>query len=149
LYGCDTCQIVCPKNKGKNWTHHESLQPDAEQAKPLLKPLLALSNREFKERFGNTAAAWRGKTPIQRNAVIALGHFRDESALPQLRRIALEDERPALRESAIWALSRIGGEQAREIAVECLAKESEPLVVAAIERALHVMEGTSDALHND
>ena len=84
LYGCDTCQVVCPKNKGMNWTHHDELQPDPDIVKPLLKPLLSISNREFKAKFGTSAAAWRGKKPIQRNAVIALGHFRDASAVPDL-----------------------------------------------------------------
>src|SRR5690606_34226121 len=77
LYGCDTCQIVCPVNKGKSWTHHEELKPDPEIAKPLLVPLLELTNKQFKEQFGHTSAAWRGKKPIQRNAVIGLGNFKD------------------------------------------------------------------------
>ena len=50
LYGCDTCQIVCPKNRGKNWTHQEDFKPDPEKAKPLL-PILDMTNREFKEAF--------------------------------------------------------------------------------------------------
>lgn len=62
LYGCDTCQIVCPKNRGLNWDHHPELTPDPEIVKPLLLPLLDLSNREFKDRFGQSAAAWRGRS---------------------------------------------------------------------------------------
>ena len=113
LYGCDTCQVVCPKNKGLNWTHHEQLQPDPELAKPLLLPLLELSNRQFKERFGRSAAAWRGKTPIQRNAIIALGHFRDATAVPVLAKLAAKDERPVIRSTARWALQRIDTTEAR------------------------------------
>ena len=107
LYGCDTCQIVCPKNKGKSFTHHADLQPDPEVVKPLLKPLLAMSNKAFKAAYGHTAAAWRGKTPIQRNAVIGLGHFRDESARELLEDILSNDPREALRDAARWALEQL------------------------------------------
>ena len=87
LYGCDTCQTVCPMNRKKNFTHHPEMQPDLEQAKPLLRPLLQISKAEFKRRFGQSAGAWRGKKPIERNAIIALGHFKDESAVPDLIRL--------------------------------------------------------------
>lgn len=71
LYGCDTCQTVCPKNKGKlNWIHDE-FTPDPEIAKPLLQPLLSISNKEFKAKFGHVSGSWRGKKPIQRNAILA------------------------------------------------------------------------------
>jgi len=112
LYGCDTCQVVCPKNKGMNWTHHEEFRPDPELVKPLLAPLLAIGNREFKERFGAGAAAWRGKKPIQRNAIIGLGRLRDREAVPDLARVLAEDPRPDIRREAAWALGRIGGEPA-------------------------------------
>lgn len=91
LYGFDTCQIVCPKNKDMNWIHHEELQPDLEIMKPLLVSMPQLSNRQFKEKFGSLSAAWRGKKPIQRNAIIALGNFRDRNVVNELSMLLRED----------------------------------------------------------
>lgn len=136
LYGCDTCQQVCPKNKGINFTHHPELAPDPEQAKPLLLPILDMSNREFKEFLGTSAAAWRGKKPIQRNALLALGHFRDSSALPKLAHILAKDERPELRATAAWSIGRIGGPEALEVLVQALPKEGHAEAAEEIRKAL-------------
>ena len=136
LYGCDTCQVVCPKNKGLNWTHHEELQPDPEIVKPLLKPLLTISNREFKNTFGHSAGAWRGKKPIQRNAIIALGRFRDQSAVPLLGELLHHDIRPDIREAISWALGRIGSEEALDALKKATTREQDKLVLHAIDKAL-------------
>jgi len=136
LYGCDTCQVVCPKNKGFNWTQHKELQPDPEVAKPLLKPLLRMSNREFKERFGASAASWRGKKPIQRNAIIALGNFKDASAVPDLIELLRKDDRPVIRGTAAWALGRIGGGEAASALKEAEARETDAEALEEIRKAM-------------
>ncbi|OXM14033.1 tRNA epoxyqueuosine(34) reductase QueG [Paenibacillus herberti] len=136
LYGCDTCQIVCPVNKGINVTRHPEFQADPEQVKPLLVPLLQLSNREFKERFGTNAASWRGKKPIQRNAVIALGNFREASAVPELVQVLQEDARPVLRGTAAWALGRIGGAEAEAALAQAAEQESDSEARSWAERSL-------------
>lgn len=112
LYGCDTCQQVCPRNRGIN-TEHDDIILEPEVLKPRLVPLLKMSNKEFKNTYGHLAGAWRGKKPIQRNAIVALAHFNEESAIPDLKDVALTDPRPMIRGTAFWAIGQIQGEEAR------------------------------------
>lgn len=139
VYGCDSCQTVCPKNKGKiNWIHEEFM-PDPEQAKPLLQPLLKLSNKEFKAKFGMVAGSWRGKKPIQRNAIIALAHFKEESAVPELIELMKKDERPVIRGTCAWALGKIGGEEAKEALLAVRNREEDEEVLKEIEKAIEIL----------
>ena len=112
LYGCDTCQQVCPRNKGINTDHHEDIILEPEILKPELEPLLEISNRDFKDKYGHLAGVWRGKKPIQRNAIIALAHFREESSIDTLKRVAENDPRPMIKGTAYWAIGQIQGSEA-------------------------------------
>ncbi|MBD8522867.1 tRNA epoxyqueuosine(34) reductase QueG [Lysinibacillus fusiformis] len=136
LYGCDTCQTVCPKNKGKiNWIHEEFM-PDPELAKPLLTPLLTISNRDFKAKFGHVSGSWRGKKPIQRNAILALAHFKEEAAIPDLINLLKNDNRPVIRGTSAWALGKIGGEQAKSALYDAEANEQDEEVLHEIHKGL-------------
>lgn len=139
LYGCDSCQTACPKNKGIDFHFHEEMEPEPEVVKPLLKPILSISNKEFKETFGKLSGSWRGKKPIQRNAIIALGHFKDSSALPDLEKVLKEDPRPVIRGTAAWALGRIGDEKAVEILEKAKQKEKDEQVLHEIEKGLDML----------
>ena len=139
LYGCDTCQTVCPKNKGKiNWIHEE-FTPDPELAKPLLQPLLSISNKEFKGKFGHVSGSWRGKKPIQRNAILALAHFKEESAMPDLINVLQKDERPVLRGTAAWAIGKIGAAGAKEVLIQAKQLEKDEEVLAEIKKGLALL----------
>ncbi|WEA38706.1 tRNA epoxyqueuosine(34) reductase QueG [Lysinibacillus fusiformis] len=140
LYGCDTCQTVCPKNKGKiNWIHEEFM-PDPELAKPLLTPLLTISNREFKAKFGHVSGSWRGKKPIQRNAILALAHFKEEAAIPDLINLLKNDDRPVIRGTSAWALGKIGGEQAKSALYDAEANEQDEEVLHEIHKGLQFFQ---------
>mgnify|MGYP001401635806 CR=1 FL=1 len=141
LYGCDTCQIVCPVNRKVDIRHHPELLPDPEVVKPLLRPLLSMGNREFKEKFGSSSAAWRGRKPIQRNALIGLGNFRDAESVPDIVTVLRNDPRPELRESAAWALGRIATPEALEGLREAREGEESVEVLGAIDRALEQRSG--------
>ncbi|MFT8321516.1 MAG: tRNA epoxyqueuosine(34) reductase QueG [Bacillus sp. (in: firmicutes)] len=148
LYGCDTCQTVCPKNKGMDFHNHEEMEPDPEIAKPLLLPLLKISNKEFKEKYGYISGSWRGKKPIQRNALIALAHFKEEGAVDDIIDVMNKDPRPVLRGTAAWALGKIGGEAAKEALNNSLIKESDEEVQTEITDALERLSSieTTDKL---
>lgn len=140
IYGCDTCQTVCPKNKGMDFHHHPLMEPDGEIAKPLLQPLLQISNRDFKEKFGHVAGSWRGKKPIQRNAIFALAHFKEEPAVDDLIEVLTKDVRPVLRGSAAWALGKIGSEKAKNALLEAQQREKDEEVQAEIAKGLAFFE---------
>lgn len=141
LYGCDTCQTVCPENKGKDFHFHEEMEPDPEIAKPLLKPLLTMSNRDFKEKFGHVSGSWRGKKPIQRNAIIALAHYKDDTAIPELMMVMKEDPRPVLRGTAAWALGKIGGRDALDALKHASAVEQHEEVLNEISKGIEFFKG--------
>ncbi|WML38541.1 tRNA epoxyqueuosine(34) reductase QueG [Neobacillus sp. OS1-2] len=138
VYGCDSCQTACPHNKGKNFHFHTEMEPDPEVAKPLLKPILKLSNREFKNKFGDAAGSWRGKKPIQRNAMIALAHFKDETAVPDLIEVLENEASPIARGTAAYALGKIGGELAFAALVKAKEVEADSEVQEEIDKALRL-----------
>lgn len=99
IYGCDVCQRVCPYNKKFKVSENEYAYPDIEK-------LLNMTNREFKEIYGNTAAGWRGKRTLQRNALAVLGNIGDKKGLD----IALKytkSEYEDLRSAAEYAVKCI------------------------------------------
>ncbi|MBR3378799.1 MAG: tRNA epoxyqueuosine(34) reductase QueG [Bacillus sp. (in: Bacteria)] len=140
LYGCDTCQTVCPINKGKDFHLHPEMEPDPEIAKPLLKPLLTISNREFKEKYGHVSGSWRGKKPIQRNAILALAHFKDTSALPVLIELMHKDPRPVIRGTAAWAIGKIGDDQQLPELEKALERESDEEAKEEIVKGIELLQ---------
>jgi len=141
LYGCDTCQTVCPVNKGKDFHFHEEMEPDPEIVKPLLRPLLFISNKEFKEKYGSISGSWRGKKPIQRNAIIALAHYKDETAIPDLIKVMREDSRPVIRGTAAWALGKIGASpDILEVLLTAREREQDEEVLKEIDKGIALIK---------
>lgn len=143
IYGCDTCQQVCPRNKGVDFHIHPEFEPEHEVAKPKLKPMLHISNREFKEKFGHISGSWRGKKPLQRNALIALGHYKDKTAINEMVDVMRNDPRPVIRGTAAWSLGKIGTEEAFEAIQDAMIKEEDERVLYEMSKGLEFRHETT------
>lgn len=140
LYGYDTCQLVCPYNKKMDIHHHPEMEPDPEVVRPKLQPLLKMSNREFKKKFGYIAGSWRGKKPIQRNAILALAHYKDETVTDDLMDLLKNDPRPVIRGTAAWALGKIGGDRVPHALTAAKEREDDNQVLEEIDKGLRLLE---------
>ncbi len=134
IYGCDICQQVCPYNKGKDFHFHEEMEPAPESVFPKLVPMLTMSNREFKEQFGKLAGSWRGKKPLQRNALIALANLGARESLPEII-ACLEDPRPVIRATAVWTIGELT-KRHPEASLALLSKFQESEEDEAVQREL-------------
>ncbi|WP_165038048.1 tRNA epoxyqueuosine(34) reductase QueG [Enterococcus sp. ZJ1622] len=142
VYGCDICQLVCPYNQGKDFHFHEEMEPKADEVYPKLKPMLSMSNKEFKQQFGHLAGSWRGKKPLQRNALIALANLGDRSALPEIEE-CLTDIRPVIRGTAAWAIGRLGTKEPEKwqaVLTDSLEKETEEEVREELQQAMQMLQ---------
>lgn len=150
IYGYETCQVVCPYNKGVDFHHHEAFEPDPELVKPRLVDLLKVSNREFKEKYGGMAGSWRGKKPLQRNAIIALGNYKETSALDTLIELMNKDPRPVIRGTAAWSIGKMEEEAGYRAIRDAMENETDPEVIEEMKKGLayHIKEyegGSADA----
>jgi epoxyqueuosine reductase len=128
IYGCDICQLVCPFNKGKDFHFHREMEPSLKDVYPLLKPLLTITNKEFQRRFGKMSAAWRGKKPLQRNAVIALANHHDTSAVVDLCRVIKSHPVAMIRGTAAWSIFKLvpkPSDELKQFMVSALNKETD------------------------
>lgn len=124
IYGCDACQLACPKNKGIKKPNHQEFLPRITKGYMDIEELLYISNREFKQKYGSMAGAWRGKNILKRNAIIALGNMRDRDNL-KLLIPSLKDPSPMIREYVTWSILNIDFEYGRKVVEEQMKNEKE------------------------
>ncbi|MER2049681.1 MAG: HEAT repeat domain-containing protein, partial [Solibacillus sp.] len=73
------------------------------------------------------------------NAILALAHFKEEAAMPDLIQVLQKDERPVLRGTAAWAIGKIGTEGAEDILLAARNTEQDEEVLAEIEKGLAML----------
>lgn len=70
IFGCDTCQSICPHNKYVVKSPIGQFQPKDYMKNVNLVELINTNNAEFKEKYKNHSCGWRGKNILIRNSLI-------------------------------------------------------------------------------
>lgn len=105
VFGCDTCQEACPNNMNVKIPNHTEFKPEI-PLKQDLERLVKLTKRDFNKVFKGTAAGWRGRNVIRRNAVCALGNMRDVK-YKKLLEILTDDPSEIVSNQALWSLKNL------------------------------------------
>lgn len=71
LFGCDICQMVCPKNIKKGTVIHPEFELSGKEMVSIMS-LFSDSEKTFKAQYENMAYLWKGKTMLMRNALLIL-----------------------------------------------------------------------------
>ena len=111
IYGCDDCLAVCPWNRFAKLATDAKLAEPEGWADPSLAELLAFDDAAFRKRFSGSPIKRIGRDRMVRNACIAAGNSRDTTLAESLREL-LSDDAPIVRGAAVWALSRLLGDEA-------------------------------------
>ncbi|WP_434654410.1 tRNA epoxyqueuosine(34) reductase QueG [Thermoanaerobacterium thermosaccharolyticum] len=140
IYGCDTCQDVCPFNKTAKRVTKDEFIPRGLKPKHDLREILSLDKKKFQEVFGPTSASWRGKNTIIRNAIIASINSNDKNAIEPLKSL-LSCENSYLRGYSAYALSILDGENSLPYIEKAYINEKDEAAKEFMKKAIMMIRG--------
>ena len=136
IFGCDVCQDVCPFNHGQvnNDSVRESVV-DSQSQHVDLKRWLRLTSSDYRRLTRGTALRRASRWQLLRNAAVAAGNCGDPSLIEPLGQLLFHSKYPIVRGHSAWALGCFRELEANHALSQAIAVESDPDVVAEIERA--------------
>lgn len=80
LFGCDICQMVCPKNINITKKTHPEFELSGKEMVSIV-DLFTDSEKVFKDKYANMPYLWKGKTILMRNALLVLNRLQNKEHL--------------------------------------------------------------------
>ncbi len=118
IFGCDDCLAICPWNKFAQVAREAKLAARDDLNAPALADLAALDDPAFRSLFSGSPVKRIGRNRFLRNVLIAIGNSGGNSgdnsgdrALVPAAQNHLHDPDPLVRGAAVWALSRLCGDE--------------------------------------
>ena len=106
IFGCDTCQTICPSNRLANRASAFFDRDMLLDPHPDLLESFLLSEDEFRSRYRDTPVLRATYQGFRRNVATAIGNARLLPARPALQDYADYGSDPVVRDAAAWALAQ-------------------------------------------
>jgi epoxyqueuosine reductase len=135
LYGCTTCQEVCPKNIKIKPRKYKPEYGYIGSNIPLI-PLLQINEEKYQIFFAYNQIARRPREVIKRNTSLALGNIGDPRSVVSLIKSLQEDDSSMVRGHVAWALGKIKGKESKFALEKALKTEEDRGVREEIINAL-------------
>ncbi len=126
IFGCDACQMVCPRNKDAQISFSTEMKTLIIDPEPDLIREFQLTPEEFTAKYRNTPVLRAGFESFKRNVIVALGNSRSPAGLTLLEEVLNNDPSWLLRLHAAWAIGMIGGSCTSQVLVKAMAVEQDP-----------------------
>jgi len=136
IYGCDVCQVVCPKNKKNS---NLKYQEDYSTLLVDLAELLYISTGDFNKKYGSLSGSWRGKNVWKRNALISIANLGLNSMFDNVKE-QLENPSEMIKIYSSWSLINLDRKKASDILNNNLKYENDTVKSEYIK----LMEGSYD-----
>lgn len=106
LFGCDICQLVCPKNINKGVVVHKEFELSGKEMVSIV-DLFELSQKQFENKYDHMSYLWKGKTILLRNALMVMLKQKNKNYIPYIEK-SIDDQKPDwYKDSAIRILKRL------------------------------------------
>ena len=93
LFGCDICQMVCPKNVGKGTKVHPEFELSGKEMVSII-DMFNLSQKKFNQTYENMSYLWKGKTILLRNALMVMLKQKNMMYIDEIK-ASIHEKRPS------------------------------------------------------
>ena len=106
LFGCDICQMVCPKNINKKKILHPEFELTGKEMVSIV-DLFTDSEQVFKEKYSDMSYLWKGKTILMRNALTILSKQKNSDYNDLIEKSLIKYQMPWYVETATKILDKL------------------------------------------
>lgn len=139
VFGCDECQEICPYTNAASVDQDDVFRPKSlDNAFPLLRWLLTMSEQDFRDTYRGTAVLRAKRAGLARNAAVAIGNIGTSQDLELLERVVTSHDVPLVRGHAAWAMAHIDAAASSDFIRSRLAVENDASVRSELARALEM-----------